>query len=99
MDLIHYLVVDTMTVKEALDKIEKNWVGCVIVQNKSEEVIGIATDGDIRRFLISGNNLDDPISECTNGDFVWVEEHTPREVILKQLDNQIPAIQSDRSQR
>ena len=62
------------------------------MQNKSEEVIGIATDGDIRRFLISGNNLDDPISECTNGDFVWVEEHTPREVILKQLDNQIRVI-------
>jgi D-glycero-alpha-D-manno-heptose-7-phosphate kinase len=52
----------------------------------------VATDGDIRRRLIEGGNLEDFISLCANPDFVWARSDTPRELLLKKLDHRIRVI-------
>lgn len=46
----------------------------VFVINKGEEVIGTITDGDIRRGLINGLELNDPISSFFNTDFYFIEQ-------------------------
>ena len=59
---------------------------------KDAVMMGLATDGDIRRRLLETASLDDSIATCANPDFVWADNAAPREVLLKQLDNRIRLI-------
>lgn len=76
----------------ALRKIDHNHHGMIIVLGASGEVVGVATDGDIRRALLTGHSLDDPISACMNTDFRWVKVGTSHELILKHLDGHIKLV-------
>lgn len=78
--------------REALQFIEANNLGLVFVRDGGGVVMGVATDGDIRRHLLQGGSLDDPIIAYTNTEFVWADSRTPREVLLKKLDSRIRAI-------
>ena len=39
--------------------------------NKDKKLQGVVTDGDIRRFLLEGANLDDNISNFISDNFVY----------------------------
>jgi D-glycero-alpha-D-manno-heptose-7-phosphate kinase len=87
------------TLRLALERIEANRHGIIFAANASGNVCGAATDGDVRRRLLSGGSLDEPISACLNTDFVWADKATSREQLLKQLDTRIrviPLLGSDR---
>lgn len=83
---------ENLTLKEALTKIELNQLGLIFGVNIENKVIGIATDGDIRRDLLIGKSLTTSISSTLNRDFVWAKNNTTREILLKQLDHKIKAI-------
>ena len=78
--------------REALQFIEANNSGLVFVLDEDDAVVGVATDGDIRRHLLQGGSLDDPIAAYANAEFVWADSRTPREALLKKLDSRIRAI-------
>lgn len=92
MSLDLFLVAETASLREALAQIELNHHGVIFSTNGLGQVSGLATDGDIRRQLLEGGTLDEPISSCVNADFVWADHSTPRESLLKQLDSRIRAI-------
>ena len=81
-----------MPVREALQKISDNHHGIIIIENSESEVIGVATDGDIRERLINGATLEDNVGTCANKNFVWADEATSREILLKQLDHSLRVI-------
>ena len=56
-----YLISENGTVEQALSKIEINALGFICTTNEKDEVVGLATDGDIRRMLISGLTLSSQI--------------------------------------
>jgi D-glycero-alpha-D-manno-heptose-7-phosphate kinase len=87
-----FLISESAPLREALTQIEANQHGIVLTTNSSGAVTGLATDGDIRRKLLEGASLDDPIASCGNPDFVWADQATPREMLLKQLDHRIRVI-------
>lgn len=87
MNLEDFQILDTLKVKEALLKIEKNQKGFVCTIDKYHKVTGILTDGDIRRLLISGSSLNIDIIKVKNSKFLWCHLNTSREDILKKLDN------------
>jgi D-glycero-alpha-D-manno-heptose-7-phosphate kinase len=92
MNLEKYVVEVDATIQEALIKIENNQKGFILIQDISSRIIGIATDGDIRRKLLKNLNLNDSILNCINKDFISAKPDTPRELLLKQLDHQIKVI-------
>lgn len=92
MSLNLFLIAEIASLREALAQIEANHHGIILTTNASGAVSGLATDGDIRRKLLEGAALDDPISSCGNPNFVWADQATPRELLLKQLDNRIRVI-------
>lgn len=92
MSLNLFLIAECASLREALIKIEANHHGIILTINSMEVVTGLATDGDIRRKLLEGASLDDPIASCTNSEFVWADQATPRELLLKQLDHRIRVI-------
>ncbi len=80
---------DTRT---ALKAINLNKHGAVFIEDKGK-IIGIITDGDIRRALLKSSDINVKITKIINKDFVFlIEENASRENILKLLDNKIKLI-------
>ena len=88
----NYLIQENTSIKLTFEKIEKNQHGIIAVVNNHKKVIGLATDGDIRRYLISGHKLEDPIKLCMNQNFTYSVEQYNRESLLKLLDHRIRVI-------
>ncbi len=92
MKLDNFVINEKSPIREALLRISENQHGLIIIANDTGAVVGLATDGDIRVKLIEGSSLDDMIASCANPNFVWADQATPRELLLKQLDHSIRAI-------
>ncbi len=92
MELENFLIVASASLREALLRIEANHHGIIFTTDRSGAVIGLATDGDIRRKLLDGLSLDDPISASANAEFMWATRDTSRETLLKKLDQRIKVI-------
>lgn len=92
MNLENYLISQSSTIRDALIKIECNHNGFIILHDLDFRVIGICTDGDIRRKLMDGITVNDSILNCINSNFVKAKSDTPRELLLKQLDHKIKII-------
>lgn len=85
--MLQYYISQNSSIRNALSKISENQQGFIFTSNDSDAIVGLVTDGDIRSKLVEGISLDEPISICANRNFIWADEYTPREIILKQLDN------------
>jgi D-glycero-alpha-D-manno-heptose-7-phosphate kinase len=99
MQIDKFLIAESATLREALSHIELNHHGIVMAVDAFGRVTGLATDGDIRRELLSGRTLDDQISTCINAEFIFEDPATPREALLKKLDHRIrviPLLDADR---
>lgn len=92
MTLNSFVISEVAPLRDALAQIEANHHGIILTVDAAGLVVGLATDGDIRRRLLEGASLDDSIASCANVDFVWADEATPREMLLKQLDHRIRVI-------
>jgi D-glycero-alpha-D-manno-heptose-7-phosphate kinase len=92
MKLEQFVIHNNATILEALKKIDSNHKGFILIQNENCEIVGIATDGDIRRRLLLHPDVNEKIDKCGNKDFVKASNETPRETLLKQLDTNIKAI-------
>lgn len=86
------LINKNATLHQTLEIIENNHLGIAIVIEDNSRVIGTCTDGDIRRKLIDGSDLSEKVGEVCNKKFISANQHTPRELILKQLDQKIRLI-------
>lgn len=89
MELNKFLIADNASMRDALSKIESNHYGVILTTDNIGAVNGLATDGDIRRRLLAGGTLDDPIVTCANHTFVWEKPETSRELLMKKLDHRI----------
>lgn len=92
MNLELFSVVDSSSIESTLRRIESNHLGFTLVHNQNKQIIGLVTDGDIRRSLLEGKTLESPISTSLNANFVWAPSETPRERLLKLLDTVIKFI-------
>lgn len=92
MELSSYTVNELEPIYSALRRIEDNHEGIVVITSDGGVVLGLLSDGDIRRHLLKGGSIDDAVNVCTNTDFVFGDITTPRELLLKQLDRRIKII-------
>jgi len=99
VQLDKFLISEKSTLRDALSRIESNHHGIILTTDGAGRVIGLATDGDIRRKLLEGGSLGSAIHSCANSDFVWEDPTTSRELLIKKLDNRIrviPLLDKDR---
>ena len=61
-----YLIYPHSTVVEAMQKIDSNAKGILFVVKEKNILIGVITDGDIRRWLIKTGNLQEEVSKIMN---------------------------------
>jgi D-glycero-alpha-D-manno-heptose-7-phosphate kinase len=94
-----FVISENASLREALTRLDANHHGIILTTDKCGAAVGCVTDGDIRRKLLEGASMEDPIFTCANSNFVYADNNTPREFLLKQLDNRIkviPLLDSDK---
>ncbi len=80
------LVPPSTTIQEVLKIIDKEALKLALVVDSNQFLLGTVSDGDIRRSLIKNNPLSTPISEIMFLKPTTVSENTPREEVLKLMD-------------
>lgn len=89
--LIHH---DTSII-EALKRLDETADKVLFVVDQSDQLLGALTDGDIRRYLLSGRNLEDNIAEVYNKNpkFILEKEYSRdnlKKIFLKYKISVIP---------
>lgn len=86
---IKELIIDEFnSLKDALTVIEKNAQGICFVTSRNK-LVGVITDGDIRRGLIHGKSIESPVVEIMQKEFISFPVHTSHEVIQATLSSKI----------
>lgn len=65
-NIFQFLGDQKLTVCEAMQRIDKNAWGILFITDKSNKLLGCTTDGDIRRFLLSGGKMDALALDASN---------------------------------
>ena len=71
-----YIIIESANIKDALIAINNitHDGESLIVVNSDQQMVGSLTDGDIRRGLIAGAELADPVGNIMNRDFKFIKE-------------------------
>ncbi len=69
---------------EALELLETSALQIILVVERNK-LLGVISDGDIRRATLSKKSLDTPVTEIMNHDPITVKEGVTREFVLKKF--------------
>lgn len=65
-DRIDLTVTANITIRDAMQRLDRTAEKCLFVVDGSAALIGALTDGDVRRAILAGTSLDQPIDGCFN---------------------------------
>lgn len=65
-DLQKFIGSNSLTILEAMQRIDENTDGIIFVADGEKRLVGCLTDGDIRRYLLAGGNLEDNVAQAMN---------------------------------
>jgi dTDP-glucose pyrophosphorylase len=95
----HLLVRSTWTVREVMRTIDDGAEAIALVIDDAGRLEGTVSDGDLRRALLGGATLDDPVAAFMSRDPVTLPESTDRAAVLDLMRarrlNQIPVLDAD----
>jgi perosamine synthetase len=85
-------IFDHNSIKEALQALDINGRGTLFVLDEKGILQGIVTDGDIRRSLLKGVNINDRVCDVMNTSFVCLSVDADNNEILASLSKKIKLI-------
>lgn len=97
--LAKFIGEETLSIVDAMEKIDANTKGFLFIQDTDGTLTGCVTDGDIRRWIIRGGELCDPVSKVMNKTpkFLFREEAAKADLLMKQAEiNAVPILNRDR---
>jgi dTDP-glucose pyrophosphorylase len=80
--LARAVIRDNGTIRDAFVSLDASGVQVVLVTDAMQRIVGLVTDGDLRRALLNGATLADPISPHMRGEFKWVSPDARRDDVL-----------------
>lgn len=88
------LVNPNFTIKEVMQKINQASIsgapgGIALIVNDEKVLLGIVTDGDIRRAIIKGINIDQKVSNIMIKEPIMVQESISIKTMLKVINKQV----------
>ncbi len=81
--------IETSIVIDVLDKINSNEKGVVFVVDSTNKILGVMTDGDIRRALLNNVKLNDSIQDIYNKKFTYATTAESTSEKIKKLDHRV----------
>src|SRR5581483_3636752 len=73
------------TICETMAAIDAGAAEVALLVGPGDQLVALATDGDVRRALLAGQSLDAPIAPFAQRAFVSVEEGTSRADVLELM--------------
>ena len=93
------LLENTATIEKVIKTLNSSTLKIALIKDSSNKLIGTITDGDIRRGLLQGLNLNSPIDSIINKNPLVVNsESSKREILglmVKRRIQQIPIVNSE----
>src|SRR5438105_12981885 len=86
------MVTPSMSVQEVMECIDRNAKGIALVVDEEFHLIGTITDGDIRRSILSGMNLDLPVQQVLDRRQSYA---TPFTAYVRTPDSELPHLMTD----
>ncbi len=88
------------SIKAALKKLDKTAKKVLLVVDHENRLLGTVTDGDVRRYILSGKSLDNNICDIYNKRPIYIkkEEFTPeriKEMLIKSKVGLIPIVDKE----
>ncbi|MGU3537387.1 GHMP family kinase ATP-binding protein [Methylobacterium sp. A54F] len=74
------------TVADAVRAIESSSLHTAFVIDDEKKLVGLVTNGDVRRYMLARGALDRPVVEALNRHFRAVRTDAPREEVLRLFD-------------
>jgi len=78
-------ILENESIKKAMEVINRYGLGIVFVVDNEEKLVGVVTDGDIRRAILSGISVNTPVSKIMNKDPVKIYENWDENEIREYL--------------
>jgi len=86
-------------IREALELLDRSGVGVALVVDDDDVLLGLLTDGDLRRALLGGASLESPVDTFVVRSFVRVSPAEPRANVLDRMRalriSEIPIVDVD----
>jgi perosamine synthetase len=92
MDVKELIIQSNQNIKSALEILETSGLGILFVTDKNRRLLGIITDGDIRRALLDGKGLTIEISNVMNVNYTSLLIGTENSVVLDTITNKVKII-------
>jgi dTDP-glucose pyrophosphorylase/CBS domain-containing protein len=97
--LENVVITPSASIGEAVARLDKAGTGALVLCSDGRKLVGLLTDGDIRRAILTSRRLDDPcVSICTREPIKAMEPISSREALrlMNQHDiNQLPVVNRD----
>jgi nucleoside-diphosphate-sugar epimerase/CBS domain-containing protein len=81
------------TISDAMSLIDTKETGMVVITDENDEIIGLATDGDIRRAIINGAKSSTPVEQVMNKNplYIGLDESiiSPEEELIRLIRSKI----------
>jgi len=89
MATVAELTVDRSTpLERAMEVIDRNGCGIVFVTDETDSLVGTATDGDVRRGILDGVGLDEPVGAVMNEDPLAARDDRDGSAVGDRLDTE-----------
>ena len=93
------LISPSQSIVEAMRIIDMSALQIALVVDEQARLLGVVTDGDIRRGILKGVQLDQPVTKIMAGDFTSAQEISSKEEIIALMKgkalNQLPVLDND----
>lgn len=94
-----YCIKQDATIKEVMGIIDENLIGGVFIIDNENRVKGVMTDGNIRRALLKGYNMDEGITGLYSESYKYVNKFVSKkkvkELMLKYKIRQVPVVDDE----
>jgi len=96
-DFEKVLVSPDTTLREVLEVVDRSGLGVALVVNQQRQLLGLATDGDLRRAILNSNGLETPVSQIMNVEPLTAPAGTSTEAVFEMMDyviRHVPVVDS-----
>jgi dTDP-glucose pyrophosphorylase len=95
------LISPDISIKDALKKLDQTAEKILLVVNEKKQLIGALTDGDIRRGILSGIQLDETIEKIYNANPIFISKDDYqidklKKILLEKKIELIPIVDSEK---
>lgn len=100
LPLEKYCIKENSTIKEAMKNIDINLTGACLVINEDNQLLGVISDGDIRRAILNNRTINDKIDGIYNSKYKYMSKIESKkkviEYMLKHKIRQMPILDENK---